>query len=334
MSLRVLALLSLTVFCTGCASLALEEYTLGQIRTLGELRDREVLHCLAQVAANPDTLPSFSSSADGITRISDNITLNATTTWTRALAGFASQTLTANANRAPQGTWTVDTVGDFERLEAMRCACLVALRGGLQRGVDCEILEDPRLHPDGKPHFGVAERLARLPSGWVGCGGLKDVPMKACHRAHYGKTWVWVMPEHEEAFAQFELAMLDIALLDYGTIYLPRLLVTLVRNDYTKLKDVSDPGKVQVITIQEVRAVKPGEVDKVQDALRKAMNSSGKAELSYAQWMEYTVPYHGPRTTAQPTLATVQSTGNTPVRLGPVVPSRPPERMNQSFRLE
>src|ERR1700730_18978280 len=140
---KVPAALLLAVSCTGCTTMALEQYTLAQIRSVGDLRDREVLHCLAQVAANPNALPSLSMSADGITRVSDNVTLNATTTWTRAINGFAMQTLAGNLSRSPQGSWTIDTVGDYERLEAMRCACLWALRGVPPPGVDIEILEDP-----------------------------------------------------------------------------------------------------------------------------------------------------------------------------------------------
>jgi len=317
----------------GCTTVALEQYTLAQIRSLGELRDREVLHCLAQVAANPDTLPSFAISSDGTTRITDSITLSGITTWTRAVNGFATQTLTGNANRSPMGTWTIDSVGDFERLEAMRCACLWALRGEPQCGVDCELLDDPQLHPNGRPHFGVADRLARLPAGWVQVGSLKDVPHKACCKAHCGHTWVWVMPEFAEAFAQFELAMFDIALLDYATIYFPRLLVTLVRDDSTKVKDVTDPTKDQAISIQEVRAVKPEYREAVESVLRQTMRGSGKA-LTYAQWIEYTEPYHNPRTTQQTVLVPVPSASTLSFQVNPAAPTRALDRSNRSFKMQ
>ena len=258
MKLTILAGLLLGSCCVGCTTASLERHTLAQVNTLSELRDNEVLHCLAQVAADPDALPSLAISSDGITRVSDSVTISATTTWTRTLKGFASESLLGNANRSPQGTWTVDTVGDFERLEAMRCACQSALYGKDHCKGDCEILEDPRQHPNGKPHFGVAERLDRLPAGWVQFGSLKDVPHNACYKGHCGHTSVWVMPEFAEAFAQFELAMFDIALLDYQTIYLPRLLVTLVRDDVTKLKDVTDATKDQTISIQEVPGCETG----------------------------------------------------------------------------
>jgi hypothetical protein len=335
MKVKALGTLLLGTLCTGCTTLALENSTLAQIQTIGDLRDREVLHCLAQVAADPDALPSFAVSSDGTTRITDQVSFGAITTWSRAVNGFSMQSLSANPSRSPLGTWTVDTVGDFERLEALRCACLWALRGGPQCRADCEILEDPRQHPNGRPHFGVADRLARLPVGWIGAGGLKDVPCNARHKAHCGSTWVWVLPEHAEAFAQFELAVLDIALLDYATIYFPRLLVTLVRDDATKVPDVTDATKKQAVSVQEVRAVKPEYLDAIESALRKGMRDpAGRVQLTYAQWMEYTEPYHNPRTTQQSVLVTVPSAGALPFQVSPPAPTRTPDRSNRTFRIE
>ena len=79
----------------------------------------------------------------------------------------------------------------------------------------------------------------------------------------------------------------------------------------------------------------PGMTDRevIEDVLRKEMRT-GKAALSYAQWLEYTVPYHGTRTTAQPIIATLPSAGAIPFRLNPATPTRTPDRSNQSFRLE
>jgi hypothetical protein len=325
----------LAPLCLGCTTMALEQYTLRQIGTLGELRDREVLHCLAQVAANPEALPSFAISGDGITRVTDAVTLSATTSWTRVVNGFAMQSLLGNANRSPLGTWIVDSVGDFERLEAMRCACQWALRGRAQCPGNCEILEDPQQFPDGKPHFGVAERLSRLPPGWVQFGRAADVPRNACYKGHCGHTWVWVTPEFAESFAQFELAIFDIALLDYQTIYLPRLLVTLVRDDFTNVKDVTDPKKNQAISVQEVRAIKPAYRQVIEDVLRKAMRGeTPKPELTYAQWMEYTEPYHNQRTTQQPVLAPLPAGTGLTFQAPPHVPTRAPDRSNRSFNLQ
>ena len=70
--------------------------------------------------------------------------------------------------------------------------------------------------------------------------------------------------------------MYDIALLDYQTIYLPRLLVTLVRVDFTKLSDVADSTKKQAVMVQEVRAVKPEYREKIEETLRKTLRDTGK----------------------------------------------------------
>jgi hypothetical protein len=327
-----LLLVSLLIIpaCAGCTTTALSKYTLEQIGTVGELRDREVMHCLAQVAADPDALPSFAVSSDGTTRITDTASIGGITTWTRAVNGFAGQTAALNVNRSPLGVWTVDTVGDFERLAALRCACLWALLGAPP--CDCTILDDPERLPNGKPHFGVSERLSRLPGAWVHVGKLTDVPVGARYKSHCGETWVWVMPECAEAFAQFELAMIDIALLDYQTIYMPRLLVTLVRDDSTKLKDVNEASKNQAVSIQEIRAVKLEYRQTVEDALRKAMREGGKTGLTYADWLEYTEPYHFQRTIQQPMLAPLSNFGGTSFQLNPHAPARTIDRSNRSYK--
>jgi hypothetical protein len=117
---------------------------------------------------------------------------------------------------------------DDPTLRALRCACRWVIYGPDKAGSDChDLLEDAQtaLTPD-PPHFGVANRLASLPPGWLHVGGWKDVPLHACYKAHCGHTWVWVMREDTEAFATFTLILQDIATMYLG-VDPPLLLVTL-----------------------------------------------------------------------------------------------------------
>jgi hypothetical protein len=321
--LTVLALLAAS--CCGCTTVTLETYTLSQIRSSGDSRGREVLSCLATVAANPDTLPSFAIYGDGFTRIQDQATVGSTTTWTRALGSFAMETLGFTLTRNPSGQWTIDSVMEFERLEAMRCACIWALYGP-ERAYQAhpEILSDPlreNLNPN-EPHFGVEDRLSRIPPGWIHVGKLKDVPLHACYKAHCGNTWVWVMPEASEAFAQFTLVLHDIATLDYSVLYSPRLLVWLTVDDVTQMRDLSDPTKGQPISTTEQRMVLPEYRKQIEAAIRNAMRTNGKVDLTWAQWMTYTAPYHGNRiTTAAASGVVLGGATGQGIQLGPIAPT-------------
>ncbi len=176
----ILALM-LAVASTGCTTVALEQYTLNQIHSSGNCRDKAVLDCLAAVAANPDTLPSFSLFGNGTTYVQDQANLSSTTTWLRSVGSFGLETLGVTVSRSPHGDWTVASIVEYQQLEAMHCACLWALCGpDRAKRENPEILRNPRIDPiPGEPHFGVEERLTRIPSGWVHCGRLKDVPLCA-----------------------------------------------------------------------------------------------------------------------------------------------------------
>ena len=52
--------------------------------------------------------------------------------------------------------------------------------------------------------------LEGLNHGWLGVGKKRDVPKNAMFKAEYGRTFVWVMPDHTEALTRFTFAILDI----------------------------------------------------------------------------------------------------------------------------
>jgi hypothetical protein len=299
-------MLTLTAIVTssGCTSMSLERYTINQVASSGECRDKSVLSCLATVAADPDRLPSFALYGDGVTTVQDQVSLSSTTSWTRGVGSFALESLGVTAFRSPKGQWTVDPIVEYERLTAVHCACLWVLYGQAKAWDACpEILGDTEQYFNDKPHFGVASRLEKLPQGWVHCGCLEDVPPCARYKGHCGHTWVWVMPEDSESFAQFTLVLQDIATLDQSSIYSPPLLVTLTTSRRTELPDLSgDPAKnVEPISFQEVRAVKLEYRKEIEEAIRKAMNNPNEpVNLSREQWLACTDPWFGTRTNVTP----------------------------------
>jgi hypothetical protein len=106
-------------------------------------------------------------------------------------------------------------VADYTQLEAMRCACRWVLAGPEQCEPDClHILADPEKDMSPGPHFGVANRLERLPHGWLRVGRLCDVPAGALYQDHCGDTWVWITPDGLEGLAGFTLVLQDIATLN------------------------------------------------------------------------------------------------------------------------
>jgi hypothetical protein len=71
------------------------------------------------------------------------------------------------------------------------------------------------IRPDEAPpgpdrHFGVADRLAQLPRGWLCVGQLRDIPAGTRYKAHSGDTWVWVTPANMKSLTDFSLIIQDI----------------------------------------------------------------------------------------------------------------------------
>jgi hypothetical protein len=314
------------VACVGCTTCSLERHTLNQIRTSGDYRSQEVLNCLATVAANPDALPSFALLSEGVTRIQDTETLTSLLTLTRAAGGFATESLATTLKRSPEGQWTLGPAVEYERLAALRCACRWVLFGAEQACSDCPgLLADPQPDFPPGPHFGVANRLAQLPAGWLQVGRWKDVPKDACYKGHCCDTWVWVTPERMQGLADFTLVLHDIATLDTASVYPTPILVTLTRYKYTTIEDpmgsASDEDKgtdgkkpeedgkrkdnSSVLVYQETRVIKPEFKALIEQQIQAAKASGkdekpGKVALSYDDWINYTIPYRGTRLNVSP----------------------------------
>ncbi len=321
--------LVVAVFCTGCTTLSLEIHTLNQIDSGQDYRLKAALNCLAAIAADPDTLPSFALLGNGTTRIQDTANLSATTLWTRAVASFSTETLAAMASRSPQEAWTINPVADYTQLEAMRCSCQWVIYG---RNVACSaaagILNSPEHDHSPGPHFGVVDRLARLPTGWLHIGGPRDVPAASCYKAHCGHTWVWVMPDGMEGLADFTLVLLDIATIDVGHAAntSPPVLVTLELHERIckataeerakqrgaedktekpptpKTSEKLDFKTSDQLVYNQVRVVKPECKHWIEQQIWEGMCSQNQiVQISWDQWMACTDPYHGTRASITPT---------------------------------
>ncbi len=208
-------MLALMAASTGCTTLALERHTLAQEESPTDIRYKEVLENLAMVAHDPATLPAYSSIFAGTVQITDTAQLASMTTFA---PGAAAQMLTPQLTRAALGNWALDPINAPEKLEAIRCACRWVIYGPDFACRDCPgLLATPEQAPSPGRHFGVADRMAQLPAGWLHVGRLCDVPLKACYKAHCGDTWVWVMPDGMQALADFNLIIQDIARVDINS---------------------------------------------------------------------------------------------------------------------
>jgi hypothetical protein len=214
----LILVLPLAVVGAGCTAMSLERHTVSQIQSVTDFRYQATLHALAMVAADPGTLPSYALISSGTTSVADTGLANPVTTWKASPLLFASEALSFSATHSPMIQWTVDPTADETQLKAMRCACRWVLEGREHLDSDCEhILADPEADPTPGPHFGVADRLARLPQGWLHFGCWRDVPLGACYKDHCGGTWVWVTPDGTEGLAGFTLVLQDIATLLVST---------------------------------------------------------------------------------------------------------------------
>jgi hypothetical protein len=215
---RLILILVSGFACSGCTTMALERHALRQGESATEIRYQEVMENLARVAHDPAALPAYSSIFVGTTQVTDSASLGSTTVWvTRGVmgttrGGFVAETANPQIARNISENWALDPVMAPEKIEALRCACRWVIYGPEKACDSCPtlLLSPEEDHSPGR-HFGVAQRLARLPACWVHVGRCKDVPAKALYKAHYEHTWVWVMPDGMQGLADFTLIFQDIA---------------------------------------------------------------------------------------------------------------------------
>jgi hypothetical protein len=218
--------LAVTVLCQGCTTVALERHALRQFESSSDLRYREVLENLASMAANPATLPSYSSIFAGTIDVSDSIQVSSQT-----VLGHTPSTefLDVPASRAVKGNWTLDPIVVPEKLRAVRCACWWVLFGTEYLGGDCLMLEK---YAEGYPagyYFDVACKLRSIPPGWLHTGKSHDVPRHASYHASCHGTHVWVMPEGMEGLSAFTVVVQEIARADINSAYFPRPITRTVK---------------------------------------------------------------------------------------------------------
>lgn len=202
-----LVLLLIVVFGGGCTHCALERNTLNQMATLTDLRYKEVVENFAVAADNPAVLPFFSVIGAGATQVTDTVRSTSRTNWNPV--GFALESLFFHVNRTLQENWTLDPVREPRKLEAIRCAVQIVLGGPDAPCPECN---------DVLTTFRVADRLAKIPPGWLHVGKKCDVPKEACYKSHHHGVYVWVLPDGMEALSQFTLIMMSIANTDMTTL--------------------------------------------------------------------------------------------------------------------
>ena len=196
--------------CTGCTMMSLDRHTVAQSNSTIDLRYREVMDNLALIANDRSSLPSYSSIFAGTVSVQDSGTLNSTTTWPFS-AGM--EAVNPSFNRQISQNWTLDPIMVPEKLEAMRATCqwVIGGPGRVSKESMSLLIRPEQAQPGPDRHFGVADKLAQMPAGWLGVGRLKDVPLCARYKAHSGLTWVWVTPDGMKGLADFTLIIQQIA---------------------------------------------------------------------------------------------------------------------------
>lgn len=317
----------------GCTVASLDKQTLDLAGTVEQYRIDATLDCLATVAAHPDALPSFSLLANGTVHIQDTGSMTSITSWTRAARGFATESFGMSYNHSPQGQWTVDPVGSFSQLDALRAACRWALLGPQAAWDESPgiLLDAATDYSPQHPHFGVADRLSRLPPNWVHIGRKKDVPKCAAYSDCCCDTYIWIMPPEKWCFTEFMLVLHDIATRDPDSgAYSPPLLVTITRTftpEICQKPGLTVSGGQANIQFVEYRVVRPEWRQWIEFQLAQAYNSDGCVGITEQQWLAATYAYNGTRSSSR---ASAGGAPQTPKQQSDFAPaSRPPFVVNQ-----
>jgi hypothetical protein len=261
---RWLVVLASVMGVSGCTTFSLTQHTLAQVGTAADLRYHEVLDNLAMVAADPSALPVYSSIYAGSASVTDNAQVMSTTIWQHVVgaSGFASEAANPQATRTVLENWTLDPIAVPEKLEALRCSCRWVLFGPDHACDDSPgILDTPEQSPTPGRHFGVSDRLAALPAGWLHVGRLTDVPLGASYKAHAGGTWVWVMPDGLGALSDFSLVFQDIARVNSNspTLFVPRPLpsVFTIQTGFTRSPEGKDVPVLATVSVDPLLNLVP-----------------------------------------------------------------------------
>ncbi len=208
-----LLLLTLTLPCASCTSLAVKRHAFNEQLTSTDIRYQEVLDNLARIAHDPFALPAYSSIYAGLAQITDTTQLVSTTTLGTP---NGMQAITPQFTRAEFANCTLDPINAPEKIEAMRAACQWVIYGPQFAFAHDpgRILANPQEAPIRGRHFGVADGLAKLPPHWLYVSRTENVPACAKYSAEYCGTRVWVTPEGIRGLADFTLILQYIARID------------------------------------------------------------------------------------------------------------------------
>jgi hypothetical protein len=209
--------LALLLLLEGCATHAyLRDNTTRTTVTLTDLNYQQILNNVAMFVVNPAVIPSVAVVNSGTVTVTDQKTYSTSATYSPTLTfsqqgGGALPILTLFFNPSVQRllteNWTVTPVTDIDSLRRIRCAFqLLVLSGG--QTSDCQncqqLLEDF--------YLGESDRMdCLIPTGWYGAGCKADVPCDACYVGHWGKAYIWVMPEGVEGLSRFTMTVLELA---------------------------------------------------------------------------------------------------------------------------
>jgi hypothetical protein len=137
----------------------------------------------------------------GFSNVTHTVSMEATTSWTRAAHNFGQQLLNIAGKHTPELKWTLDPVAEPTLLAGAWYACHWAIFGPpadateykkeydlLRRPVISEIVDcgvGERTY-----HLGVFDDQHPILSGWLGVGPRRCVPRGACYAAHCGDTYI------------------------------------------------------------------------------------------------------------------------------------------------
>jgi hypothetical protein len=213
----LLCLLAALPLVGGCQThLSLRDNTLRTSATLTDLNYQQVLNNVAMFVANPAAMPSVAVINAGTVTVADQKSLNTNATYAPTVT-FEQQSgsglpilsllLNPSGSRSLTENWSLAPVTDVDNLRRIRCAFqLLVLQGG--ETTDCdrcsELLQ--------RFYQGETDRLdCLIPMGWYHAGCKQDVPKSACYVAHYGHTYVWVLPDGLEGLTRFTMTIIDLA---------------------------------------------------------------------------------------------------------------------------
>lgn len=218
---RTVLLSLLIVTLSGCATHNTLRKDTGKItNTLADLQFQQVLDNVARFHDDPFTIPSFAVVSVGTVSLNDmwaggfNPTYAPTLTAAQQGGGpvILQMLFPFNAQRTLTENWSLTPVTDADNLRRLRDAFQLLVLATATPNYErrSKILADFFAGDETVFAIGV-EGTRRLPTGWYGVGGKKDVPKNVCYVGKHCDTYVWVTPEGTEGLAIFTIAALDLA---------------------------------------------------------------------------------------------------------------------------